>query len=145
MPCDPSKGESCEAGSPYPLAAAGYFAELTTSTTGENSTVITACIPFPYACLGTCSDEDASFIAAQDSFTETEQVASLSSCPAGLGKDSCTLGYGGPRCSLCLAYDADAQCTDDVPNGYYRLESRCEPCPCNSWCAQDLLLTSACV
>jgi hypothetical protein len=137
MTCDASLGTRCDAGSSYPLAAAGYFAELTTNEGGDNTTNVVACVPFPYACLGTCSREVEASILSQSSFSTDDEGLSLESCAPGLEAQSCTDGYEGPRCSRCTQFRADfkdATCDADTNpptvNGYYRLESRCIPCPC---------------
>jgi hypothetical protein len=133
--CDESSGMRCEAGSSYPRAAAGYFATITTAPSGENTTDVLACIPFPYACLGSCSPQDRRSILTQDAFDG--EGWSLASCAPGLGTESCTEGYEGARCALCMPFSQDFNqdsCDDSadppVVNGYYRLESRCIPCPC---------------
>jgi len=56
-------------------------------------------------------------------------------CPGALGEDICAPGYTGDRCAKCKK-DKSAPCSDDDPLGanvYYRLNSKCEPCPCNPW------------
>lgn len=129
--CDASLGEMCPAGSSFPLAAGGYFAQLEVDETNETTTSIVACLPFPYACLGTCSRDVKAFLLTQEFFAEDDQALSLVSCLPGLEKESCTEGYEGPRCSRCTPFSKDIpDPCPDAPNGYYRLETRCEPCPC---------------
>ena len=103
------------------------------SVNGGNTTKLTACVPFPYACLGTCPPGLRQSILEQGD----GEGADLSSCPSGLQDESCTDGYEGPRCSRCAQFSTafdDTSCDDraepPVVNGYYRLESRCIPCPC---------------
>ena len=129
MQCDTTRGEVCPVGSSVPLAAAGYFAQIA-RIAGENTTTIAACIPFPFACLGKCSREVTAFILTQESFSNADEGVSLEDCPPGLEQDSCTEGYEGERCSQCTKYNEDIDPCPDAPNGYYRLETRCEPCPC---------------
>ena len=35
-----------------------------------------------------------------------------------------------PRCSLCASFDNKIDCNAGSINGFYRLDERCEPCPC---------------
>ena len=135
--CDTSPGLMCEAGAAYPRAAAGYFAEFATSKIGENMTSVSACVPFPYACLGTCGPTLAKSILEQSFLLDDNEDVGLTNCAPGLEGQSCTVGYEGTRCSLCspATNDFDPSSCDDsaippVVNGYYRLESRCVPCPC---------------
>jgi hypothetical protein len=137
--CDAALGKVCLPGSSYPLAAAGYFAEITTTDTGDNTTSIVACIPFPYACLGTCSHEVTAFILTEESLSDDDQWLSLASCEPGREGQSCTIGYEGPRCSACTAFDPKIECSDTITNGFYRLERRCEPCPCTLITLQVML------
>jgi hypothetical protein len=97
---------------------------------------LTACVPFPYACLGTCPHALTKSILEQSSLGDDEGF-SLTDCASGLEEESCTDGYEGPRCSRCAQFSDnfdDISCDDGadppVVNGYYRLESRCIPCPC---------------
>jgi hypothetical protein len=130
--CDASSGHGCEAGAIFPSAKVGYFAQPSVNQANQTATNVVACIPHPYACLGTCSDEVAEFNLKLSSFSgaDDDTDTSLASCGAGIDQESCTDGYEGPRCSTCTAFDPDATCSDETVNGYYRLESRCEPCPC---------------
>lgn len=127
MTCDASLGEKCGLGSAFPLASAGHFAELITPT----ATQITLCIP-RRACMGTCNVSVLANLPEDDGFADEDATDLFSSCPGGLGQDSCSTGYMGRRCSLCQPYNPAIDCADDdsIINGYYRLESRCEPCPC---------------
>jgi hypothetical protein len=126
--CEASLGEVCPLGSTYPVAQAGYFAKL---AAGGTTATVDKCIPFPYACLKTCSPEVVEHIADEDAFFN-EDLGALASCDAGVGEESCTDGYEGDRCSACTPFDKSLACHELDPqiNGYYRLESRCEPCPC---------------
>eukprot|EP01044_Picomonas_judraskeda_P006576 COSAG03_NODE_662_length_6392_cov_2.901001_6_plen_918_part_00 len=135
--CDTSPGLMCEAGAAYPRAAAGYFAEVVMSKNGETTASVSACVPFPYACLGTCGPTLTKSILEQSSLVDDNDDLGLANCAPGLEGQSCTAGYEGSRCSLCspVANNFDASSCDEsanppVVNGYYRLESRCVPCPC---------------
>ena len=44
---------------------------------------------------------------------------------------SCSPGYEGLRCAECIMTDPSVTCGDGVTNGYFRLDQRCEPCPCS--------------
>jgi hypothetical protein len=109
--CDASLGKLCVPGS-------SYFAEFATDGAGVNTTNVVACIPFPYACLGTCPDEVAAFILAEQSLVGDDQGIDMTSCGPGVGKQSCTIGYEGPRCSACSPFDANIECSDTITNGY---------------------------
>ena len=61
-----------------------------------------------------------------------------------VGSEACTEGYEGVRCSLCVRYKSDGnECNDQgeilIPNGYYRMNQRCEPCPC-TWMTFDVVV-----
>jgi hypothetical protein len=133
--CDYDLGEVCDSiGMHFPMAAAGFYADLyVSSTTGMNMTKIVECLPWQ-ACLGTCSDEARDQLV--DDYDASLTQETRESCVGSVGSDACTPGYEGIRCSLCIQYNSDAEdCTEDEdevlrPNGYYRMNQRCEPCPC---------------
>lgn len=121
-----------KAGIAHPLAAPGYFlseaklSQLNHTPTGAATVfqpnMIEACTPF-VACVGTCS------VAAL-----AVEPPAYAKCSGAAGDNSCTIGYSGERCSACVPFDKDADCNDATANGYYRLDGRCEPCPCNGAC-----------
>jgi hypothetical protein len=68
-------------------------------------------------------------------------------CIGGVGREGCGRGYTGERCAECVAFDGnldDSLCDDTNPNGYYRLDERCEPCPCNR-ASMEVIIGTACV
>ena len=138
--CDAALGKLCLPGSSYPHAAAGYFAEITTDA-GVNATTVVACIPFPFACLGTCSRAVTAFVLTEETLSDDDQGLNLASCGPGLEGQSCTIGYEGSRCSLCTPFNAEIKCSDTITNGFYRLESRCEPCPC-TWITFNVMIVA---
>ena len=90
----------------------------------NGSQAIVKCRP-PRACFGTCgADVRASLIAALDATNDTD--LEYSDCPGGRGQELCSPGYEGPRCSQCTPMTPGGTCSDDDPNGYYRLDGRCE-------------------
>ena len=120
QPCDEGKGERCDSpGTDRPSAGPGFFV-----SDANSSQVIVKCRP-PRACFGTCrADVRASLIAALDATNDT--YLAYDDCPGGRGQAQCSPGYQGKRCSQCTPVMPDGVCSDDHPNGYYRLDGRCE-------------------
>lgn len=114
-----------EPGLAFPHAGPGYFLSLEPTLGLDESPfaveMVDQCVPFE-ACLGSCPDEVLLDVEAPD----------YSLCSGATGNASCSDGYTGDRCSACVALDAARDCTPDHLNGFYRLDGRCEPCPC-SW------------
>jgi hypothetical protein len=132
--CQPCLDESwrCdEEGLAAPKAAPGYFQIQDEDMAFE----IEVCSPFE-ACIGTCCTLEehrtgATVCASVDS--DQPGYADATICPGGRSQESCSPGYTGERCSSCKAYDSGVACAETgVPNGFYRMSSRCLPCPC-SW------------
>jgi hypothetical protein len=91
------------------------------------------CSPF-VACVGTCTARELD-----------DEQPDFGQCRGGIGSMSCSTGYTGLRCASCVAYDStrgDEECVDANPNGYYRLNDLCEPCPC-SWLTPTILILIA--
>jgi hypothetical protein len=115
------------------MAAAGFYAELLVSaTTGMNETKIVECLPWQ-ACLGKCEENIKNQLLSDSDASITQ--SSRESCVGSVGSEACTEGYEGVRCSLCVQYDDEGEECDSngetsIPNGYYRMNQRCEPCPC---------------
>ena len=120
--CDEGEGERCDGqGTEAPSAGPGFFVGMMNA---NGSQAIVKCRP-PRACFGTCgADVRASLIAALDATNDTD--LEYSDCPGGRGQELCSPGYEGPRCSQCSPITIGGTCSDDDPNGYYRLDGRCE-------------------
>ena len=120
--CDEGEGERCDGqGTEAPSAGPGFFVGMMNA---NGSQAIVKCRP-PRACFGTCgADVRASLIAALDATNDTD--LEYSDCPGGRGQELCSPGYEGPRCSQCTPITIGGTCSDDDPNGYYRLDGRCE-------------------
>ena len=99
-------------------AHAGYY--LDTNTLGDpDEEHFKECVPFD-SCAGQCEG----VISDQTKYAE---------CAPGVNGENCARGYRGqanPFCKLCDKYDPSKVCTDETPNGAYRVEGRCIPCPC---------------
>ena len=123
QPCNRQEYRCNSSGLAHPSAAPGYFlnpAKLTQLIFDVvfDVSMIEECTPF-VACAGACP------AAALE-----QAPPAYDQCPGGVGEQSCSAGYTGDRCSACWEFDPGLQCTDTTPNGYYRLDGRCEPCPC---------------
>jgi hypothetical protein len=80
-------------------------------------------------------DSLAGAVVSQTANGEINKFVSEARCPGGIGTESCSPGYTGSRCSVCVAFDADiVECTVDRPNGFYRSNQRV------SWQTQQLLV-----
>jgi hypothetical protein len=68
------------------------------------------------------------------------------SCPGAESGQICALGYTGSRCSACVEYDETVGECDglETPNGYYRLNEFCEPCPC-TWLTFSRIMMIGCL
>ena len=145
-------GATCDLpGLATPRALPGFFAHASNASGLTINATITRCIPF-YSCLGTCDEnfraqllevdapdiqEDslAGAVVSQTANGEINKFVSEARCPGGIGTESCSPGYTGSRCSVCVAFDADiVECTVDRPNGFYRSNQRV------SWQTQQLLV-----
>jgi hypothetical protein len=135
-------GATCDLpGLATPRALPGFFAHASNAPGLTTNATISRCIPF-YSCLGTCDEnfraqllevdepdieEDslAGAVVSRTANNEINKFVSEARCPGGIGTESCSPGYTGSRCSVCVAFDADIiECTADRPNGYYRSNQR---------------------
>ena len=145
MQCDYDAGEVCNsAGMFFARAAAGFYADAyVSSATGMNTTRLVECLPWQ-ACLGRCDAKVQQELLLQEDASATRET--MESCDGSLGKDACTEGYQGIRCSLCKPFESGqgSGCEEDadgiaIPNGYYRVNQRCEPCPC-TWLTFEVMI-----
>jgi hypothetical protein len=144
QPCVDESWRCDEEGLAAPKAAPGYF-----QTESEDVTTfeIEVCSPFE-ACVGTCcTPEEQRTGATVCESVDSDQpgYADATICPGGRSEESCSPGYTGARCSSCKAYDPGVACAETgVPNGFYRMSSRCLPCPC-SWFTTGRIIAIGCV
>ena len=132
--CDIDAGEYCErTGLAFPLAAAGFYADVyVSSATNMNATKLVVCLPWQ-ACLGSCPESVQ--VAVLNDIEAVNTFVGKDDCLGSLGVEACSPGYTGIRCSLCEAFDDERDGCEEVegmlvPNGFYRMNQRCEPCPC---------------
>jgi hypothetical protein len=136
-PCKLELGERCDVpGMVAPLAQPGYYATDISATSGmTGDTAIVQCTPFQ-ACVGTCPVELIEVLLSTNAADVLPEDMDLLNCAAGLEAQSCVEGYKGPKCATCVPVDSSKDCNDasttTSEKGYYRLDQRCEPCPC-SW------------
>ena len=130
----------------YPKAAAGHFVSANVAavdarptsegklyaemTVTELKVEYYKCTPFE-GCIGSCTEEE-----QEQEYFDYEQ------CPGAIGEGNCATGYMGDRCSSCEPHNSDVTCVDETspPNGYYRLNERCEPCPCSWFTFQRIMI-----
>eukprot|EP01047_Picozoa_sp_COSAG01_P056935 COSAG01_NODE_6519_length_3624_cov_2.070355_1_plen_293_part_00 len=144
QPCKLDRGERCDVpGMVAPLAAPGFYA----ADKSDGDTAIVQCIPFQ-ACVGTCPAELVDQLLNANEDDPVPEKLNFENCPAGLEQQSCAEGYTGPKCAVCVPVDSSKDCNDasttTLEKGFYRLDQRCEPCPC-SWFGFKSMIATAVV